>query len=217
MAIAAPVAGARIITTDLSAFYNLLKGVTGSGETITLIYNAAGAFALQPSSDPAASTQLIQVKNNAGTVKFAIRADGSLVFSDASIQTTAGGPPVTTSSNNLAAGVAMSVGGTYYDGPTLTLAAGTYLLVGTVTILNGANAMLVKGKLWDSTTIFGSTSAYIATANQAVTMSMSAIVSPGGSTTYKISANSSSTSGTLSGDDAVAGEHPSHLRAIKVA
>ena len=82
-------AGDRILSTDLNAYYNLLKGVSGGGEAVTLIYNAAGAFAIQPSSDPAVSTQFIQVKNNAGTVKFAVRADGSLVFADASIQTTA--------------------------------------------------------------------------------------------------------------------------------
>jgi hypothetical protein len=89
MAVAQVTAGNRIITTDLNAYYNLLKGAAGEG--ITLVYNAAGALSLQPSSDPAASTQLIQVKNNAGTVKFAVRADGALVFSDATVQSTAAG------------------------------------------------------------------------------------------------------------------------------
>lgn len=82
MAIAAPVAGARILTSDLAAFYNLLKGVAGSGEAITLIYNAAGSVIIQPSSDPAAGTEAIQVKNNAGTVQGSVTFDGKFKSAD---------------------------------------------------------------------------------------------------------------------------------------
>lgn len=81
MAIAQVTAGNRIVTSDLNAFYNLLKGVSGSGETITLIYNAAGSIIFQPSSDPVAGTQLVQIKNNAGTVKAALTSDGGGVWS----------------------------------------------------------------------------------------------------------------------------------------
>lgn len=76
MAIAQVTAGSRIVISDLNAYYNLLKGVTGSGETITLIYNAAPSLKIQPSSDPAASTDAIQINNNAGTVLGAITYDG---------------------------------------------------------------------------------------------------------------------------------------------
>src|SRR5690242_7796787 len=85
MAIAAPTAGNRIVTSDLAAFYNLLKGVTGSGESITLIYNAAGAIVLQPSSDPAAGTQLFQIKNNAGTVQSSLTSDGKATLAALSL------------------------------------------------------------------------------------------------------------------------------------
>src|SRR5690348_14482669 len=87
MAIAAPTAGNRIVTSDLAAFYNLLKGVTGSGEGITLIYNAAGTLVLQPSSDPAAGTELIQIKNNAGTVQSALSSDGRFYAADGVVGT----------------------------------------------------------------------------------------------------------------------------------
>lgn len=124
---------------------------------------------------------------------------------------------IVTASNNLAAGVAMSVAGTYYDGASVSLTAGTWLVYATATVGNGANAMLIKGKLWDGTTAYGSSKAYVATANQYVAVSMSALVTPGSTTTYKISVNSSSTSGTLAGDDDEAGLHPTHIRALKVA
>ena len=74
-------AGDRILASDINAYYNILKGVAASGETVTLVYNAAGVIAFQPSSDPAAGTQLFQIKNNAGTVKSALTNDGGAVFS----------------------------------------------------------------------------------------------------------------------------------------
>jgi hypothetical protein len=80
MALAQVVAGARIVTSDANQYYNILKGVTGSGETITLIYNAAASLIFQPSSDPAAGTQVLQVKNNAGTVQSALTYDGNALL-----------------------------------------------------------------------------------------------------------------------------------------
>jgi len=122
-----PAAGDRILSTDVSGIVNFLTGVSGSGQALTLIYNAAGAIALQPSSDPAVSTQLVQVKNNAGTVKFAIRADGSLVFSDATIQTTAGIANPMTTVGDVITGGASGVAGRLAIGTTgqvLTVTAG---------------------------------------------------------------------------------------------
>ena len=83
------VAGARIITSDINSFYNLLKGVTGSGEGVTLIYNAAGVIVFQPSSDPAAGTEMLQIKNNAGTRQIALTSDGKVKFADATTISTA--------------------------------------------------------------------------------------------------------------------------------
>jgi hypothetical protein len=77
MALTAVVAGNRIVISDLNQIINLLKGVTGSGENVTLIYNAE-ALTFQPSSDPAAGTRVWSVKNNAGTVLASMRFDGLL-------------------------------------------------------------------------------------------------------------------------------------------
>lgn len=83
MALAAVVAGQRAVVTDVNQFFNILKGVTGSGESVTLIYNNTGALIFQPSSDPAGGTQLVQIKNNAGTVQLALTSDGILVMTAA--------------------------------------------------------------------------------------------------------------------------------------
>lgn len=60
------VSGNRVLASDLNQFYNLLKGVAASGESVTLIYNAT-ALIFQPSADPAAGTRVLDIKNNAGT------------------------------------------------------------------------------------------------------------------------------------------------------
>lgn len=78
-------AGDRILAADINQFYNILKGVAASGEAVTFVYNAAGVLIFQPSSDPAAGTELIQIKNNAGTVQSAFSSDGKLFTSDGTI------------------------------------------------------------------------------------------------------------------------------------
>lgn len=115
MAIAAPTAGARILTSDLAAFYNLLKGVSGSGESVTLIYNAAGVVILQPSSDPAAATEALQIKNNAGTVQSALSFDGRTYLADGLVGTPAlafEGEKTTGAWRPAASTLAWSLGGT---------------------------------------------------------------------------------------------------------
>lgn len=73
-------AGDRILAADINQFYNILKGVAASGETVTLIYNNTGALLLQPSSDPSAGTQLLQIKNSAGTAQSALTSDGKILL-----------------------------------------------------------------------------------------------------------------------------------------
>lgn len=85
MALVQAVAGSRILISDLNQYYNLLKGAAGEG--ITLIYNAAGVVILQPSSDPAAGTELFQIKNNAGTVQSALSSDGRVYSGDGAVGT----------------------------------------------------------------------------------------------------------------------------------
>lgn len=192
---------------------------TLAAASIVLIYNAAGVIVLQPSSDPAAATQMIQVKNNAGTVKFAVRADGSLVFSDATVQTTAGAPAITTATNNLAADTVLTNANTYYDGPSISLVAGTWLVTGTVTCEDpGSGGGVLTAKLWDGTTTAASTEVQVA-AGLTGSLSMSAIVTPGGTTTYKISVARTVANGriTATASSNGAGATASHIRAIKVA
>lgn len=83
--------GDIILAADHSEIYNLLKGVSGHGETITLNNNAAGTLRLQPESDPTGTTQLFQVRTSAGSLNLALTAAGAIVFSDGTTQSTGAG------------------------------------------------------------------------------------------------------------------------------
>ena len=69
----------RFISEGGGNWRETYRGVAGP---LTLVYNAAGALSFLPSSDPAAGTEFIQVKNNAGTVQLALSSDGKVYTAD---------------------------------------------------------------------------------------------------------------------------------------
>lgn len=123
---------------------------------------------------------------------------------------------LTSGSNYLAADVTMTTNGTYYDGPTLTLGAGTYLLTGSIQVSASTAASRTWGaKLWDGTTAISS-GAHIVTGSATagmVTIYVSGLVSPGGSTTYKISATSTVNADVIKGTGVLG----SYLNYVKIA
>lgn len=58
--------------------YDLFKGTIGSEDTITLADNVADTFLLQPNVDPAGTTKIFRIKNQAGVEQFSITANGTL-------------------------------------------------------------------------------------------------------------------------------------------
>src|SRR3569623_2007177 len=59
-------------------------------------------------------------------------------------------------SNALTTDVSMPSGSTFYDGGTISLGAGTWLITATATIESSNNsAMKITGKIWDGTTVYG--------------------------------------------------------------
>ena len=95
---------------------------------------------------------------------------------------------LTSQTANLASTVSMTSANTFYDGPSITLAAGTWLLVGQISVEDpGGNGGRCTAKLWDGTTVSTSIDAAPPVGGTGG-LTMSAFVSPTGSTTYKISA-----------------------------
>jgi hypothetical protein len=99
---------------------------------------------------------------------------------------------LTNSFASLSGDVAMATAGTFYDGPSLSLAAGTWLLIGQVQFATVGNNQLLKAvaKLWNGTTAVSSGECHAPALSGALShgrVSLSAVVVLAGTTTYKIS------------------------------
>jgi hypothetical protein len=97
------------------------------------------------------------------------------------------GGTMTQYSNFLGADVTFSIANTFFDGPALTLAPGTWLLSGQVTASCDGGTQGFTAKLWDGTSTFATASAANPFSGYAVPMPLMAVVSPTVATTYKIS------------------------------
>lgn len=107
------------------------------------------------------------------------------------------GGAATTVSNSLSGDVTISSANTYFDGPTVSLTAGTWLLTGEVTGVNSSTGTNFTARLWDGTTTVDSTSAANNGSGAASTLSLHGIVTPSVTTSYKISVAATATSSTV--------------------
>lgn len=125
-----------------------------------------------------------------------------------------------TAESSLAADVPMSVINTYYDGPSVVLGPGTWLLTGTVTVEYGTVNNNVTAKLWNGTTVEASTEAAVHTVAQLqLSLSLSGIVTiASGTETWKISVANQRTDGNIlaAAPTNGAGNNASFLRAIRI-
>lgn len=195
-------AGTGLTITDTT-----MTAAGGNGSVATdTIFDAKGDLAVGTGSDTAA-------KLTAGA--------NDLVLVAASGESTGlkwAHPVHTSSTNYVTSDVTMTTAGTFYDGPTLTLAAGTWLLTGAVQILAATTANReYTVKLWDGTTAVTLAAAKSSGTAQTfkANVPIAGIVSPGTSTAYKISATSSVNGDTLMG--ASPADKASYLLAVRIA
>jgi hypothetical protein len=138
--------------------------------------------------------------------------------------TSSGGTTITYQQNQLAADVNLATANTYFDGPSVTLSAGTWLLIGSVLLDGGGgSATQVTSKLWDGTTVAASTETMVygggAYDNNPGPLT-AVVVIASGTPTWKIScANNASTASKIkaAASDNGAGNNASTLVAIKIA
>lgn len=95
--------------------------------------------------------------------------------------------PLTSASAALGADVSLTTSGTWYDGPSVSLAAGTWLVNATVTLnRTDATAVTYFSRITDGTTHYASTQAYqAAVADHSDSVSLSAVITLVGTTTIK--------------------------------
>jgi len=126
---------------------------------------------------------------------------------------------LTSASTILAASVTMTNANTYYDGPSVVLAAGTWLVLAGVSIGVTGTGGGYTAKLWDGTTV--ATSAYFGNVAGLAYfyLTLSTIVVLSVSATYKVSAASAGAGNTIQIAAATntAGNNVSWINAVKIA
>lgn len=125
---------------------------------------------------------------------------------------------LTTASTNLGSNVTIATAGTFYDGPSVSLAPGTWFIVATVQVTSSSNSTLVTAKLWDGTTVQSSGEQTCSNA-QPQSITLSGIVTLSTTTNMKVSVTaqaSNKASIRAATPDNPAGNNASHIRAIRI-
>lgn len=127
-------------------------------------------------------------------------------------------PSLTTAQAQLSGNVSMANANQFYDGPSVSLAAGTWLVSATVSLSNGATSNVLTARLWDGTT----TTAEVCASpgdNLLSSLALSAVIVLGGSATVKVSVASNATGSVIraAASQNSAGNLASTIAAVKVA
>lgn len=105
---------------------------------------------------------------------------------------------LTPSSAVLGSDVALNNIANYFDGPSISLAAGTWLVIGKVVVSATTIPTETYCKMWDGTNVFTSASTENVNATRPLTVTLAAVVTLVGTTTVKISCrNPNSTDGKI--------------------
>jgi len=146
----------------------------------------------------------------------------ALKSSVAALEATPAGS-LTPASSNLSADVQLPLANVYVDGPSVTLGAGTWLVVCTLTLVRAATTLaMYTARITDGVTHYASTQATHPSQNpHAVSMTMSAVITLAVPTIIKGQAATSAGSMTTNIKAATSingsGNNASHIRAIKLA
>lgn len=172
-----------------------IEGVTSTGATGTgnLVYSTSPSLVTPNLGTPSAI-----VLTNATSIPLG-QATGNLSTARLNSGTSAGAttfwrgdgtwdvPTLATLSAALGADVALSNTGSYFDGPSVTLTTGTWLVVSSLTVADTAGAANINFRLYDGTTIYASGRVNISSSSNH-TVTLSAIITNPGAT-VRIQAN----------------------------
>lgn len=130
-------------------------------------------------------------------------------------------PTLGNSTAELGGNVTMAANGTDYDGPTITPAAGTYLITAGMCLVIVTNAANVAAKLWDGTNIYCTSENYTVADNEVNQGVLSTFVTTDGTKTYKMSARKNAganTSAILAAatNGGGTGNHATWIRALRI-
>lgn len=132
--------------------------------------------------------------------------------------TASSGTSLTTETAALGADVQIVTANTYYDGPSVSLAAGTWLVTANVLIYPGG-IFAMTSKLWDGTTVFRSAEDGAVAAASLISQSLTAVVVLGSTTTVKVSSTANTTGSYIKAATVANanGNNATAITAVKVA
>jgi len=179
----------KYLVTGLGNYSSYVPGVGMNGGTVTSVNGTdANGFAWSI-SDPTVDPYLT-LKTTPHGMLFSNGTGMSVAVSGTNYQA-----PITYVENVLSADVTMTNANTYYDGPSISLTAGTWLITSNVTgYTTNAN---VTAKLWDGSTVLASGELPCVTYANPVTISLSRGVVVASPTTYKVSVSSPASGGKI--------------------
>ena len=120
----------------------------------------------------------------------------------------------------LSADVTMTTAATFYDGPSVNVTAGTWLLIGNLTAKGSTTneRMRLEAKLWDGTTVLASgttASAAVSGITSFTSVPVCAVRTATGNETWKISGAGAANNQLISAA-VTSGNTASYLRAIRI-
>lgn len=157
-----------------------------------------------------------------GTVALYAKSDGLLYSKDdagAETPVSGGGGSLTSTSNAMSGDVTMTNANQFYDGPSVSLTAGTWLLVGNIHARQQTGAGNFTAKLWNGTTVIAAAQTTPAGANYLAELPVCGIAIAAGAETWKISLANDVAGCTIKAAPShnSPGNYASHLAAIKIA
>lgn len=200
------------IPKGTTAFMSLVMAAGATGQTWAscAVTNAVTAGDLFYASGPNVVTRL------------AIGATGTFLTVAGGVPSWATGGAVSLSTvvASLSTNVAMSTSASFFDGPSISLTAGTWDIQGVVNVYDSTVATNIVGKLWDGTTVEASCTLTTSGANVSGPIPLEGIVALATSATWKISCRDlNGTNGVISATSPAAsqGNNASYLKAKKIA
>lgn len=131
-----------------------------------------------------------------------------------------GYPILSTVQASLAADVNLNNTANFFDGPSVSLPAGTYFVVWSVLVDDTAGVASIVAKLWDGTTVASQGQATVSAAQSLGQIAGSAVVTVGSTTTWKVSCrDGASTSGHIKSAPTLGatGNVASQITALRIA
>lgn len=201
---------AKVSVDGATAIGNFLIASATAKKAMPLAAWQTGVFGVATSASAGAGTVSARLlpSNGMPMVATAMLADAAVTSAKLNL---------TTAQTALSSDVTMSNPNQHYDGPSLSLAAGTWLIMGGVTVWDTSGGGRYTAKLWNGTIVKDSKE--IAIGNTAVgAMSLRAIVTLATTETWKISVAGTISAGHILAAiaDNGAGNNASTLLAIRI-